>query len=108
MDNLETLNALLDMTKEAEELASDIEKPERLRSLVVEIRLKAKEEHNRLRRDRLPMETPYQLCMIGILEELDFGKVSWQNVTGFDARLRRIHEDIDRTIGEIKANRLIM
>lgn len=108
MDNLETLNALLDMTKEAEELTSDIGKSEHLRSLVVEIRLKAKEERNKVRRDRLSMETPYQLCMIGILEELDFGKVSWQNVTGFDGRLRRIREDIDRRIAEIKANRLIM
>jgi hypothetical protein len=36
MDNLETLNALLEMTREAEELASDVEKSERLRSLVVE------------------------------------------------------------------------
>jgi len=34
MDNLEMLNALLDMTKEAEELASDVEKSERLRSMV--------------------------------------------------------------------------
>jgi hypothetical protein len=32
MDNLETLNALLDMTTEAEELACDVEKSERLRS----------------------------------------------------------------------------
>jgi hypothetical protein len=108
MDNLETLNALLDMTEEAEELASDTEKSERLRSLVVEIRSKVKDEHNRLRKGRLPMETPYQLCMIAILEELDFGKVSWQSVTGLDARLRRIREDIDRRIAEIKANRLIM
>jgi hypothetical protein len=108
MNDLETLDALLDMTKEAEELASDIQKPERLRLLIAEIRLKAKEEHNRLRRDRLPIETPYQLCMIGILEECDFGRVTWQNVMGLGARLRRIHEEIDRRTGEIKANRLIM
>jgi hypothetical protein len=108
MNDLETLDALLDMTKEAEELASDIEKPERLRSLVAEIRLKAKEEHKRLRRVRLPMETPYQLCMIEILEECDFGRVTWQNLSGLDARLRRIHEEIDRTIQGIKPNRLIM
>ena len=68
MDNLETLNALLDMTKEAEELASDIEKSERLRSLVVEIRQKAKDEYNRLKRDRQKIETSYLLCLIGILE----------------------------------------
>ena len=87
MNDLETLDALLDMTKEAEELASDIEKPERLRSLVAEIRLKAKEEHNRLRRDRPTMQTPYQLCMIEIHEECDFGRVTWQNLMGLDARL---------------------
>ena len=107
MDNLETLSALLDMTKEAEELASDVEKSERLRSLVVEMRSKAKEERNKLRRFQ-HVETRYELCTIGILEELDFGKVSWQNVIGLEARLRRIREDIDRTIEEIKASRLIM
>jgi hypothetical protein len=105
MDNIEILNALLDMTREAEGLASDVVKSERLRSLVAEIRLKAKDEHNRLRRDQQLIETPYQLCMIGILEECDFGRVSWQNVAGLDAKLGRIHEEIDRTIKEIKANR---
>ena len=47
VDNLATLNALLDRTTEAEGLASEIEKSERLRSLVVEIRSKAKEECDR-------------------------------------------------------------
>jgi hypothetical protein len=108
MDNLETLNALLDMTKEAEELASDIEKSERLRSLVVEIRQKAKDEYNRLKRDRQKIETSYLLCLIGILEDLDFGRVSWQNVIGLDVRLWRIREEIQRTIRDIKSNRLIM
>jgi hypothetical protein len=108
MDSVDTLNALLDMTIEAEALASDVEKSERLRSLIVEIRSKAKEEHNRLRRDQRKIETPYKICMIDILEECDFGKVSWPNVIGLDARLGRIHEDIVRTIKEIKANRLIM
>jgi len=107
MDNLETLNALLDMTKEAEELASDVEKSERLRLLVVEIRSNAKKELNRLRRDR-QIETRYQLCMIGILEECDFCRVSWQNVTRLEARLGRVREDIDRTMAEIKGSRLIM
>ena len=107
MDNLETLNALLDMTKEAEELASDVEKSERLRLLVVEMRSKAKEERTRLRRDHR-IETRYELCMIGILEELDFGRVSWQNVIGLESRLARIREDIDRTVQEIKGSRSIM
>jgi hypothetical protein len=107
MDNLETLDALLDMTKEAEELASDVEKSEPLRTLVVKMKSKAQEERTRLRRNQ-HVETRYELCMIGILEEFNFGKLSWQNVTGLDARLCRIREEINRTIKEIKANRLIM
>ena len=108
MDHLDTLRALLDMTIEAEELSSNLEKSARLRSLVVEIRQKAKDEHKRLRRDSRPTESRYALCMIGILEECDFGKVSWPNVMGLEARLGRIHEDIVRTIKEIKDNRRIM
>jgi uncharacterized small protein (DUF1192 family) len=46
--------------------------------------------------------------MIEILEELDFGRVSWQNVIGLEVRLGLIREEIERTISEIKANRLIM
>jgi len=107
VDNLETLSALLDMTKEAEELASDVEKSERLRLLVVEIRSEAKEEYKRLRRDH-QIETQYALCLIEILDELDFGRVSWQNVMGLETRLGRIREDIERTMKEIKAHRLVM
>jgi len=42
-DNLEALNALIEMTKEAEEWASDIEKPQRHRPLVVGMRKAIKE-----------------------------------------------------------------
>ena len=107
MDQVETLNALLDMTMEAEELASDTEKSEHLKSLVVEMRSKARDERNTLRRDR-QTGTRYELCLIGILEELDFGRTSWQNVIGLESRLDRIREDIDRTIQEIKVSRSIM
>jgi hypothetical protein len=108
MDSLDTLRALLDMTMEAEQLSSAFEKSERLRSLVVEIRQKAKDELKRLRRDSRATESRYALCMIGILEECEFGKVSWPNVLGLETRLGRIHEDIVRTIKEIKDNRRIM
>lgn len=107
MDNLEILNALLDMTKEAEELASDVEKPEHLRSLVVEMRSKAREVRKRLSRGK-QLATGYEVCMIGVLDEFDFGRISWPNVTDLESRLRRIHEEIERTIKEIKASRLIM
>ena len=107
MDNLPTLNALLDMTREAENLASEIQKPERLRFLVVEMKSKAREVRARLRRDH-GIETRYELCMIGILEELDFGKMPWLRVVGMEGRLARIREDIERTLREIKDKRMIM
>ncbi len=62
------------MTEEAEELSSEVEKSERLRSLFIEIRQKAKDEHNKLKGNPRPTESRYALCMIGILEECDFGK----------------------------------
>jgi len=107
VDDLKTLTALLDMTNEAWELASEIEKPERLKQLVTELRSRAKEERKGLKQERIG--TRYDLCMIGILEELSFGRVvSWQNVVGLDSRLPRIREEIERTILEIKANRRVM
>jgi hypothetical protein len=104
MDHLETLNALLNMTHEADELTSDIAKPERLRLLVLEMKSNARQERTRLRRDHR-METRYELCMIGILEEFDFGRVAWQNVIGLKSRLARIREEINRTIEETKSQR---
>ena len=76
MDRLQVLKTMLQLTIEAEELALNDMGLERHRSLIGEIRRKAKEEHDPLRRDRQPIETRYQLCMIGILEECDFGKAS--------------------------------
>jgi hypothetical protein len=108
MNSLEVLKTLLTMTTEAEKLASDFEKSDRLRILLIDIRRKAKEENDRLRQDQGQIETRYQLCMIGILEECNFGRASWQSMVGVDSKLGRIHEEIVRTIKEIKANRLIM
>jgi hypothetical protein len=65
------------------------------------MRSKRKKERNKLRRFQ-HVETRYELCTIGILEELDFGKVSWQNVIGLEARLRRIREDIDEQLRRSK------
>ena len=107
-DTLKTLETLIELTIEAEELASDIEKSERLRLLVVDIRRNARAENERLKTDRQPQESQYQLCITVILEECNFGRVAWPNVTGLESRLRRIHQEIDRTIQTIKANRAIM
>jgi hypothetical protein len=107
MNNLETLTALLDMTIEAGELASEVEKPVRLRDLVVELRSKAKDERTQARRNHR-IETSYDLCMVGILQELNFGRISWDNVQGLDSRLARMREEIERTMEEIRTNRRIM
>jgi hypothetical protein len=108
MDSLEMLKTLLQMTTEAEGLVSDFEKSEHLRILVFDMRRMAKKEHDPLRREKRQIETHYQLCMIGILEECNFGRVSWPNVMGLEVRLLRIRQDIDRTMNEIKASRRIM
>jgi len=108
VNDLKTLTALLDMANEAEELAANNEKTERLRLLLEEMKGTAAEERKRLRRDRLG--TRYDLCMTGILEELSYiGKKGlWDQVIGLDSRLIRVREEIERTIKEIKAKRRIM
>jgi hypothetical protein len=108
VDDLKTLTALLDMANEAEELATNNEKTERLSLLVEEMKGTAREERKRLHRDQLG--TRYDLCMTGILEELSFvGKKGiWDQVIGLDSRLIRVREEIDRTIKEINAKRRIM
>lgn len=90
VDALQKLKTLLEMTTEAEELASAVVKSERLRSLVAEIRHKAKAEHDRLRQDPQQMETRYQLCMIGILEEFDFRSCSRRQHLAHHANRRRL------------------
>lgn len=108
MDNLETLRALLDITIEAEALASEIEKPIRLRELVVELGSKANQERKLLKRYGRPPATRYERCLIGIQEELNFGKLPWQDVVGLDLKLNRIREEIEQTMRDVKANRKIM
>jgi len=108
MDNLKTLTTLLHMTNEAWELASEIEKPERLRLLIEEMKGKAREERGRLKQDH-QQGTRYDLCMTGILEELSYvGKLSWERVSGLDSRLMRVREEIERTIVDVKGKRRIM
>ena len=106
-DDLKTLSALLDMTNEAWELASEIEKPERLKQQVLELRSKARAERKKMKRDQIGKR--FDLCMIGILEELTFlDRMSWKNVLGLDKKLIRIRGEIERTILEIKDRRRIM
>lgn len=112
MEKLKTLDMLLGMTKEAERLASEGAQVERIKTLTAEIRRKAQKEHERLRGDQRRREssipTRYELCMIGIREEFDFGRTSFPNMLALRARLSRICEEIDRTIKEINAKHLVM
>ena len=106
-DALKTLEALRELTIEAEELDSEIENPERLRLLIVDIKRKARAENERLKTDRQSIGSHYQLCMTAILQECNFGRTTWRNVADLESRLHRIHQEIDRAIQVVKANRLI-
>jgi hypothetical protein len=99
MEKLKTLDQLLEITSEAEGLASDGVDTDTLRSLFGKIR--------RIAKDALS-PTRYQLCMIGIVEECNLSRSSSMSLVGLQARLSRMHEDIARTIKEIKASRQIM
>jgi hypothetical protein len=113
MEKLRTLKALLEMTSEAEGLASSNALPtERLKSLIGDISRRAQEEHEALKRDQRQRDsdqrnfycpTRYQLCIIGIRHEFNFSGASLSDMVGLEARLSRIHEDIARTIKEIKS-----
>lgn len=112
MEKLKALDTLLEMTTEAEALASEGEQMERIKTLIAEIRRKAQQEHERVRGDRGGREsqnpTRYELCMIGIREEFGHCRQSIPNMPALGASFSRIHEEIDRTIKEIKSRRTVM
>lgn len=112
MERLKALNILLDLTKEAERLALEGVQTERIKILIGDIRRKTQQEQEKLGRvQRQPesfIPTRYQLCMIGIREECNFGRSSFPSTDALGGRLGRIHEEIDRTIREIKAAGRIM
>jgi hypothetical protein len=112
VEKLNTLSTLLEMTQEAERLASEGEQMERIKTLIVEIRRKAQQEHERIRgewrRSDSPNPTRYELCMIGIREELSRGRSAVPTMPALSASFRRIHEEIDRTIKEIKGKHKVM
>lgn len=107
VDDLKTLTALLDMTNEAWALASEMEKPERLKQLVLDLRNKAKAERKQIKRDQIGKR--FDLCMIGILEELNsLDRVPEKIAIRLDLKLMRIRGEIERTIVEVKDRRKIM
>ena len=112
VEKLNTLSTLLEMTQEAERLASEGEQMERIKTLIVEIRRKAQQEHERIRgewrRSDSPNPTRYELCMIGIREEFSHGRKTIPSMQALNASFCRIHEEIDRTIKEIKGKHKVM
>jgi hypothetical protein len=93
VEKLRTLNTLLEMTKEAEDLASKGEQMERIKTLIAEIRRKAQKEYERTRGDQgrgePPNPTRYELCMIGIREEFGRGSKSNLNMPALRGSLGR-------------------
>lgn len=112
MEKLKALNTLLEMTKDAERLASEGEQMERIKTLIAEIRRLAQQEHQKTRGDlglrESPNPTRYELCMIGIREEFSRGHKSVSSMSALSSSLRRIHEELDRTIKEIRAKHKVM
>lgn len=112
MEKLRTLNTLLEMTKEAERLASEGAHMETIKALIAEIRRRARTERENLKGDQrkreLSIPTRYELCMIGIREEFDFGRTPVPNMLALSARFSHVREEIDRTIKEINAKRRVM
>lgn len=112
MERLKALDVLLELTKEAERLALEGTQAERIKVLMSDIRRKAREEQEKLGRVQRESEafipTRYQLCMIGIGEECNFGRSSFPSMAALGGRMGRIREEIDRTIREIKAVGRIM
>jgi hypothetical protein len=112
VEKLQMLNTLLEMTKEAERLASEGEQMERIKTLSAEIQSTAHKEYARVRGGQgwrvTPNPTRYELCMIGIREELSHRSTVIPTMPAWSASFGRIHEEIDRTIKEIKAKHTAM
>jgi hypothetical protein len=112
MEKLRTLLTLLEMTKDAERLASEGKQMERIKTLSPEIQGTAHKEYARVRGGQgwrvTPNPTRYELCMVGLREELSHRSTVTQTMTALSASFGRILEEIDRTIKEIKAEHEVM
>jgi hypothetical protein len=100
------------MTKEAEKLASEGGSVERITTLLAEIRRKVRLEQASGRGGdgwrNSPNPTRYELCMIGISEEIGRGNKPILITPALSARFARILEELDRTIIEVKAKHQVM
>jgi hypothetical protein len=100
------------MATEARKAAPDAAQVVRLKTLIVDMRRAAHDASARQRtaqRQRAPhIPTRFELCVIGIQEELNFGGKPPSDIGGLEARFSRICEEIERTMRDIEANQHVM
>ena len=112
MEKLRTLTELLRMATEARKVAPDAAQVVRLKALIGDMRRAAHDASARQRtaqkRRDLYIPTRFELCVLGIQEELNFGRKPPSDIGGLEARFSRICEEIERTMRDIKANRHVM
>ena len=106
LEQLRTLHELHRLTKAAEGITPGSGQTLRLKSAIAAIKVRAQREQKRLRKEERNRDffnpTRYELCLAGIREQLTFGTMSPSNVVGLEARLKRICEEIEKTIQDIK------
>lgn len=97
------------MATEAQKVAPDVAQVVRLKALIADMKRAAHDASARQRTAQKQRDsrnpTRFELCVIGIQEELDFGRKPPSDLGCLEARFSRICEEIERTIRDIKANR---
>jgi hypothetical protein len=106
LEQLRTLHELHRLTKAAEEITPGSGQTLRLKSAIAAIKVRAQQEQKRLRKEERNRDffnpSRYELCLAGIREQLTFGTMSPSNVEDLAARLKRISEEIEKTIQDMK------
>jgi len=96
------LKDLLERTKQALELTSDIAQRKNLERVIKEIRNRAKRGYHLKdgfqRAHALSNRTPFEVCMIGITQELIFAGDILPDTADLQDRLGRILADLERTV----------
>jgi hypothetical protein len=106
LEQLRTLNELFRLTQAAEGITPGSGQTARLKSAIAAIKVRAQREQKRLRKEGRNRDffnpSRYELCLAGIREQLTFGTISPSNVVDLEARLKRICEEIEKTMQDMK------
>jgi hypothetical protein len=100
------------MATEAQKVFPDAAQVVRLKALIGAMKrtahdASARQRTAQKRRDSY-VPTRFELCVMGIREELNFGVNPPSDLGALEARLSRICEEIERTIRDVKAHRNVM